>query len=96
MFSRLFRNIHLQDLFVMTCTTVFRNIEEEGQYCITQAIRDKFDAKLMYDEALQQDIPWRQWNTWVRQRIMDHLKNYNDTSEEVQSLDEEDDKCSVM
>jgi len=85
-----------QDLFVMTCTTVFRNIEEEGQYVITPAIRDKFDAKVMYDEALQQDIPWRQWNTWVRQRIMDHLKNYNDTSEEVQSLDEDDDKCSVM
>jgi len=84
-----------QDLFVMTCTTVFRNIEEEGQYTITQAIREKFDAKLMYDEALQQDIPWRQWNTWVRQRIMDHLKNF-DTSEEVQSIDEEDDKCSIM
>merc|ERR1719397_1488529 len=85
-----------QDLFVMTCTTVFRNIEEEGQYVITPAIRDKFDAKVMYDEALQQDIPWRQWNTWVRKKIMDYLREY-DVSEEVNSLEEEDeDKCSVM
>jgi len=85
-----------QDLFVMTCTTVFRNIEEEGQYSITQSVRDKFDAKQMYAEALQQDIPWRQWNTWVRQKIMDYLKRYNDTPEETQNFEEEDEKCNVM
>jgi len=85
-----------QDLFVMTCTTVFRNIEEEGQYKITEAVREKFDAKVMYDEALQQDIPWRQWNTWVRKKIMDHLKLYNDMTEETNGIDDEDDKCTVM
>jgi len=85
-----------QDLFVMTCTTVFRNIEEEGHYKITEAVREKFDAKVMYDEALQQDIPWRQWNTWVRQKIMDHLKNFNENSEETQQVDEEEEKCTVM
>merc|ERR1712087_481587 len=67
-----------QDLFVMTCTTVFRNIEEEGQFQIEQGIRDKFNAKLMYEEALQSDIPWRQWNHWVRGKILNYLKNIND------------------
>jgi len=85
-----------QDLFVMTCTTVFRNIEEEGQYSITQSVRDKFDAKQMYAEALKQDIPWRQWNTWVRQKIMDYLKRFNETTRESQTFEEEDEKCSVM
>lgn len=85
-----------QDLFVMTCTTVFRNIEEEGQYSITQSVREKFDAKQMYAEALQQDIPWRQWNTWVRQKIMDYLKRCNDTPEDSQNFEEEDEKCNVM
>merc|ERR1719464_89769 len=67
-----------QDLFVMTCTTVFRNIEEEGQYTISQTIRDRFNAKELYEEALQQDIPWRQWNHWVRAKVMDYLKRHQE------------------
>jgi len=85
-----------QDLFVMTCTTVFRNIEEEGQYTIDQSIRDKFNAKLMYEEALQQDIPWRQWNHWVRGKILNYLKSINDYQDPNADPVDEDEKCSVM
>merc|ERR1719464_2240317 len=67
-----------QDLFVMTCTTVFRNIEEEGQYSVNQTIRDRFNAKELYEEALQADIPWRQWNHWVRAKVMEYLKRQED------------------
>merc|ERR1719204_1850102 len=86
-----------QDLFVMTCTTVFRNIEEEGQYTIDQNIRDKFNAKLMYEEALAQDIPWRQWNHWVRRKILNYLKTINDPQHDPQDGPVDDDeKCSLM
>merc|ERR1719204_2884588 len=66
-----------QDLFVMTCTTVFRNLEEEGLFDHTadfQRIRDRFNAKQLYEKALHDDIPWRQWSHWVRQKIIEHLK----------------------
>merc|ERR1719150_2170436 len=82
-----------QDLFVMTCTTVFRNIEEEGQYTITQNIRDRFNAKELYEEALQADIPWRQWNHWVRAKVVDYLKRHEEADGDDQ---DEDEKCSLM
>jgi len=82
-----------QDLFVMTCTTVFRNIEEEGQYTITQNIRDRFNAKELYEEALSADIPWRQWNHWVRSKVLDYLKRSADPDHDP---NDEDEKCTVM
>merc|ERR1719464_2252242 len=82
-----------QDLFVMTCTTVFRNLEEEGQYTITQNIRDRFNAKELYEEALAADIPWRQWNHWVRAKVVDYLKRHEEHDGDE---DGEDEKCSVM
>merc|ERR1712130_676449 len=83
-----------QDLFVMTCTTVFRNIEEEGQYSVNQTIRDRFNAKELYEEALQADIPWRQWNHWVRAKVMDYLKRHEDNDGD--DPEGEDEKCSIM
>merc|ERR1712087_888360 len=55
-----------QDLFVMTTTTVFRNLEEERIWDIDQSVRERFNAKSLYELALREDIPWRQWNHWVR------------------------------
>merc|ERR1719411_2411044 len=81
-----------QDLFVMTCTTVFRNIEEEGQYTISQSIRDRFNAKELYEEALQADIPWRQWNHWVRAKVMEYLKR-NQNGDDEGGEGDDDEKC---
>jgi len=66
-----------QDLFVMTTTTVFRNLEEERIWDIDQTVRDQFNAKVLYEEALKQDIPWRQWSQWVRERVVTYLKENN-------------------
>jgi len=66
-----------QDLFVMTTTTVFRNLEEERIWDIDQSVRDRFNAKLLYEEALREDVPWRQWNQWVRERVVAYLKENN-------------------
>jgi len=66
-----------QDLFVMTTTTVFRNLEEERIWDIDQSVRDRFNAKLLYEEALKEDVPWRQWNQWIRERVVVYLKENN-------------------
>jgi len=66
-----------QDLFVMTTTTVFRNLEEERIWDIDQGVRERFNAKALYELALREDIPWRQWNHWVREKIVTFLRENN-------------------
>eukprot|EP01083_Nonionella_stella_P226033 803132_1 len=66
-----------QDLFVMTTTTVFRNLEEERIWEIDQSVRERFNAKSLYELALREDIPWRQWNHWVREKIVTFLRENN-------------------
>lgn len=61
-----------QDLFVMTTTTVFRNLEEEN-YPITQRLKDQFNPKEMYELALKNDVPWRQWQNWIREQIIQRM-----------------------
>jgi len=58
-----------KDLFIMTTTTVFRNLEEE-YYPVTQELKQQFNPNEMYDEVLKKDIPWRQWQNWIRQTII--------------------------
>ena len=34
-----------------------------------------FNAKSLYELALREDIPWRQWNHWVREKIVTYLRD---------------------
>jgi len=61
-----------QDLFVMTTTTVFRNLEEDD-YPITQSLKDGFNPKEMYEKALANDVPWRQWQNWIHEQIIQKM-----------------------
>jgi len=61
-----------QDLFVMTTTTVFRNLEEDD-YPITQRLKDSFNPKEMYEKALANDVPWRQWQNWIHEQIIQKM-----------------------
>ncbi len=61
----------------MTTTTVFRNLEEERIWDIDQSVRERFNAKSLYELALREDIPWRQWNHWVREKIVTYLRENN-------------------
>jgi len=61
-----------QDLFVMTTTTVFRNLEEDD-YPITQSLKDSFNPKEMYEKALANDVPWRQWQNWIHEQIIQKM-----------------------
>merc|ERR1711964_824684 len=63
-------------LFFMTTTTLFRNLEEEGIYKITPEIRKFFEPADMYEIAISEEVPWKQWNAWLRNKIVKHLKFY--------------------
>merc|ERR1711964_244411 len=63
-----------KDLFIMTTSTVFRNLDEEGKYEITPEIRKVFEAGAMLIEAKCKDIPWREWNAWLRNKVLEYLK----------------------
>merc|ERR1712066_329389 len=39
--------------------------------------RERFNAKSFYELALREDIPWRQWNHWVREKIVTFLRENN-------------------
>eukprot|EP01084_Bolivina_argentea_P304219 525330_1 len=63
-----------QDLFVMTISTVFRNLEEERIWDIDEKVTERFNPKILYEQAVSEDIPWRQWNHWVRDKVVTYLK----------------------
>ena len=44
---------------------------------IDQSVRDKLNAKYLYELMLREDIPWRQWNHWIRNHIIIYLKEHN-------------------
>ena len=56
-----------QDLFVMTTTTVFRNLEEERIWDIDQGVRERFNAKSLYELALREVCSFYilRGNVWV-------------------------------
>merc|ERR1712129_162179 len=51
--------------------------EEERIWDIDASVREKFNAKSLYELALREDIPWRQWNHWVREKIVTYLRENN-------------------
>ncbi|ETO11692.1 hypothetical protein RFI_25684, partial [Reticulomyxa filosa] len=66
-----------QDLFLMTTMSVFRTLQEERIWDIDQSVKDRFDPKILYEEALRQDISWRQWNKWIRDMVVCYLIENN-------------------
>lgn len=63
-----------QDLFGMTTTAVFRNLVEERIWDIDQSVHERFNAKSLYEMAQRENIPWRQWEHWIREKIVTYLR----------------------
>jgi myosin heavy subunit len=62
-----------KDLFILTTTTVFRNLEEQ-YYPITQDIKQEFNPNDMYKLALEEDISWRKWQPWLTEKIINKMR----------------------
>lgn len=62
-----------KDLFILTTTTVFRNLEEQ-YYPITQEIKEEFNPNDMYKLALEEDISWRKWQPWLTEKVINRMR----------------------
>merc|ERR1712150_11999 len=62
-----------KDLFILTTTTVFRTLEEE-YYNITAEVKNKFEPNVMYEQALSEDISWRNWQPWLREKVLHYMR----------------------
>merc|ERR1719494_1659949 len=62
-----------KDLFILTTTTVFRNLEEQ-YYPITQEIKQEFNPNDMYKLALEEDISWRKWQPWLTEKVINRMR----------------------
>jgi len=62
-----------KDLFILTTTTVFRNLEEQ-YYPITQDIKMEFNPNDMYKLALEEDISWRKWQPWLTEKVINRMR----------------------
>merc|ERR1711879_304577 len=62
-----------KDLFILTTTTVFRNLEEQ-YYPINQEIKAEFNPNDMYKLALEEDISWRKWQPWLTEKVINRMR----------------------
>eukprot|EP00486_Rosalina_sp_Unknown_P015419 CAMPEP_0201595506 /NCGR_PEP_ID=MMETSP0190_2-20130828/192488_1 /ASSEMBLY_ACC=CAM_ASM_000263 /TAXON_ID=37353 /ORGANISM="Rosalina sp." /LENGTH=614 /DNA_ID=CAMNT_0048055521 /DNA_START=963 /DNA_END=2807 /DNA_ORIENTATION=- len=66
-----------QDLFVMTVEAVYKELEEQKIWRIDNNVRKQFNAEIMYENVLKQDIAWRKWQWFVREQITNYLRENN-------------------
>jgi len=87
-----------KDLFVMTCHTVFRHLTEERIWNVTDETREMFSPQKMYPIALKADIPWRQWQNWIREKVTTHLREeaQRRLQQQVHGQAQPEDQCLVM
>merc|ERR1719203_1969568 len=63
-----------QDLWIMSTHTVLRSLEEERIWIIDQEVRDMFAPQKTMPTVLKEDVPWRQWQQWLRERVTTYCR----------------------
>merc|ERR1719206_251683 len=66
-----------QDLFVMSLSTVFWHLEEERIWVISPEVRQQFTPQILYPIVLKQDVPWRQWQARIREKVTAYCRENN-------------------
>jgi len=56
-------------LYTAITQSVIRELREEGVWIIDQAVLNAFDPLRMYPIVEKEDVPWRAWQNWLRERI---------------------------
>merc|ERR1719461_1711959 len=79
-----------QKLFFLLVEVTFRDINFEGVYgIIGDEIKSIFMEKKFYQKALDEKVPWRTWDTWIRAEVIAYLLGQTRTTEsglDVESL----------
>merc|ERR1719410_1485717 len=86
-----------QDLFVMTYHTVMRKLNEERVWNIDDETRELFAPQIMYPIVLKDDIPWRGWEGWLREKVTTHCRQRMQRQQQQQHGNvAADDQCLMM
>ena len=62
------------DLFTTAHTNVFVNLENENVWTIDNELRNIFDVQGMYQQVMQENIPWRQSDEWIKQQVITYYQ----------------------
>ena len=53
------------------------NLRDNGILNEQHDIENAFDLNALYGCASREDIPWSQWNHWMRNKLLDHFPVQN-------------------
>jgi len=71
-------------LFETQTETIFRELNFEGIYgLIGSVIKEEFQNDEFYERTLKKEIPWRNWDSYIRKEIVDYLVRHDVTDEET-------------
>merc|ERR1719412_1911447 len=79
-----------RNLFNMIVKTTFREINFEGLYgFLGDPVQAEFKDDKFYQTALAQNVPWRDWEVWVRAQICAYLVSNGLVVQDVVTAQEE-------
>merc|ERR1719166_193415 len=79
-----------RNLFNMIVKTTFREINYEGLYgFLGDPVQAEFKDDKFYQTALAQNVPWRDWEVWVRAQICTYLVSNGLVVQDVVTAQEE-------
>lgn len=62
------------DLFRRYVEAVFTSLEAEGVWGVDESVVERFSHEKMYKVVRRERIEWRQWQSWVRGRVVEYLE----------------------
>jgi len=79
-----------RNLFNMIIKTTFREINFEGLYgFLGDPVQAEFKDDKFYQKALASNVPWRDWEVWVRSEVCAYLVANNLVAQDVVTAQEE-------
>merc|ERR1719334_848341 len=80
-----------KDLYYAITRSVLRELKEERIWIIDQVVLSTFDPQRMYPIVEKEDVPWRSWQNWLRERITSFCRengklNINNTTHRLQPI----------
>eukprot|EP01083_Nonionella_stella_P026838 73898_1 len=94
------------EIFRVTMSTVFRNLEQERKWNIDQKCRDVMHLGFLHTVAIRRDIHWREWTQWIRSHVITYLSHspqqslhHSDPSDDTIQINkdlEPDQECVIM
>merc|ERR1712079_999931 len=61
-------------LFMTQCDTIVRELNHEGVYgLVGDTVKSNFKNDEYYGQTVKKNVPWRNWDTYIRKQMVDYL-----------------------